>query len=164
MAIYDRVCIRCGVTFKGGPRAWYCPTCRKDRERERRAKQYRNPPRRKIGSKDLCENCGAEYTVASGLQKYCPDCAPIMAKLKDTELSLAYYYRHKHIINPKRNLARRSIGKRCPVCGKDFYSPTVALYCSAECRHESYKTKARLIYDARRYADRRAKKKENKDD
>lgn len=35
MAIYDRTCIRCSRSFQGGPRAWYCPDCRKERQRER---------------------------------------------------------------------------------------------------------------------------------
>ena len=36
-----RVCRQCGIEFMGGPRAWYCPTCRIDRQREqgRKCKQ-----------------------------------------------------------------------------------------------------------------------------
>lgn len=107
MAIYDRECKKCGVNFKGGPRAWYCPTCRRERQRERESEYRRCSARRKLGSKDLCENCGKKYVVSGGLQKYCPECAPVMHKIKDSEQSLAYYNRHKHIINPKRNEARR---------------------------------------------------------
>lgn len=29
-----RVCRQCGIEFMGGPRAWYCPTCRIERQRE----------------------------------------------------------------------------------------------------------------------------------
>lgn len=36
-----RVCRQCGIEFMGGPRAWYCPTCRIERQREqgRKCKQ-----------------------------------------------------------------------------------------------------------------------------
>lgn len=77
--IRTRVCRTCGAEFPGGPRAWYCPGCRSDRQRE----QSRDAKRRKaagktraIGSTDTCTICGNAYTVNSGRQRYCPDCAP----------------------------------------------------------------------------------------
>lgn len=79
----DRTCRTCGTTFKGGPRAWYCPTCRAERERVSRRKRNQHPPRRKLGSIDQCENCGKDYIVNSGLQRYCPECAPLMAQKKE---------------------------------------------------------------------------------
>ena len=91
MAIYDRVCRTCGRSFKGGPRAWYCPDCREERRKERNAKYRKGKPKRPLGSKDICQNCGNEYTVESGLQKYCPDCQPEMHKKVDNEQGIAYY-------------------------------------------------------------------------
>ena len=107
MAIYKRVCRECGREFEGGPRAWYCPECRYYRARERAAKYRKNHFKRKIGSKDVCERCGKEYTVNSGLQRYCPKCAPIVAKETDRRLSLEYYSKNKEKINPQRYLKRR---------------------------------------------------------
>lgn len=150
MAIYERVCIRCSVKFEGGPRAWYCPICRKDRERERAAKYNKHPSKRKIGSKDRCDKCGKEYIVCSGMQKYCEKCRPEMMKKIDAKQSLEYYQKNKKIINPKRYEARKNIGKRCEICGKDFYSKTCTKYCSKECADEARKSKARMIYEKRR--------------
>ena len=90
MAIYDnRVCKECSQTFSGGPRAWYCPECRVERQR----RQVRYPSKRPIGSKDICQNCGKKYIVNSGLQKYCPDCQPIMHKELDNRQGKSYYHK-----------------------------------------------------------------------
>lgn len=40
MAIYDnRICKECGIKFSGGPRAWYCPNCRKERQKKQAENQ-----------------------------------------------------------------------------------------------------------------------------
>ena len=91
MAMYDRVCRSCGISFKGGPRAWYCPNCRAERKKEQSQRCKREGPRRPLGSKDVCKNCGKEYTVECGLQMYCPDCQPEMHRKLDTEQGKAYY-------------------------------------------------------------------------
>jgi len=100
MAIYDRICRTCGTNFKGGPRAWYCPDCRHEREKERARKYKQGPAKRPIGSIDICENCGEEYKVASGLQKYCPKCQPAMHKKVDNEQGTEYY--HKIVAKDKK--------------------------------------------------------------
>lgn len=101
MAIYDRICRTCGKSFKGGPRAWYCPDCREERQKEREAKYRRGEPKRHLGSIDKCLICGKEYTVESGLQKYCPDCQPEMHRKIDNEQGIAYYH---HVISKDLNL------------------------------------------------------------
>lgn len=106
MAIYDRVCRTCGVSFRGGPRAWYCPDCRRERKKETDRKVKHNGPTRPIGSTDLCENCGKEYTVDSGLQKYCPKCQPIMHRRIDNEQGTAYY--HNIVDKTERSVKRRA--------------------------------------------------------
>ena len=73
-----------------------------------------------------------------------------MHKKMDAERKLKYYHENKEAINSKRNEARRHPGKRCPICGKDFYNKTSTLYCSEKCRHEASKSNHRLIYDKRR--------------
>lgn len=157
MAIYDRECRYCGITFKGGPRAWYCPECRRLREAER-AKKYRNDGfQRHLGDIDICKNCGKKYIVQSGPQKYCPDCKIEMERKLGAKQSLEYYNKNKDEINPKRNERRRAIEKSCVVCGKLFYSPDCSKCCSEECSHELLKSNQRLVYDKRR-------RQKNKDD
>ena len=98
MAIYIRECIQCSAAFKGGPRAWYCPECRAERQkiqaRESRKRQAEGK-QRKIGSTDICQNCGKPYIVASPLQKWCPDCKEEMARETDRRQSLEYYNENK---------------------------------------------------------------------
>lgn len=92
MAIYERICRTCGRNFKGGPRAWYCPDCRQKRLRERKAKYNKGDFKRHLGDKDICKNCGKEYTVEGGLQKYCLECRPEMYKKIDNEQGTTYYH------------------------------------------------------------------------
>ena len=149
MAIYDRVCRTCGVSFRGGPRAWYCPDCRRERERERKKRYNRGEFARHIGQKDYCLNCGEEYTIDSGMQKYCPKCQPIMHKKLDAEQSLAYYNANKEQINPARNERRRPPEARCVVCGKSFKRVGQAKTCSEECRREYVNGVYNAIYGPR---------------
>lgn len=111
----------CGVDFLGGPRAWYCPECRRDRQR----RQSREGKRRKragevreLGSEDMCEVCGGAYVVRGGNQRYCPNCAPCAIAEVDAEQGLAWYDEHKDQANPVRNAARRITDKACPDCGQ----------------------------------------------
>lgn len=120
MAIYDRFCRTCSMSFKGGPRAWYCPDCRKERLKERKAKYNRGEFKRHLGEKDICKNCGKEYIVESGMQKYCPDCQAEMHKKIDCEQGTAYYHnviskdlklrsekRRKHYADNKNEINRK---------------------------------------------------------
>lgn len=146
MAIYDRICRECGGSFRGGPRAWYCPDCRKQREKER-AKKYRaNGFERKIGSTDYCRHCGKPYTVNSGLQRYCPECGKINAKMVDRRQSLSYYRQNKAAINPARNKRRRIPERKCVVCGALFRPRSQQIVCSEECRKIRRRDLHRLIY------------------
>lgn len=77
--IRERVCIDCGVTFLGDPRAMRCPSCQEKRIRERDRDRKKTGPARKLGSVDRCERCGAEYVVNSGRQRYCKKCAAEVA-------------------------------------------------------------------------------------
>lgn len=104
MAVYDnRICRTCGRIFEGGPRAWYCPECRRERERERKKRYNRGEFNRHIGDIDKCQNCGKEYIIEAGTQKYCRVCRPLMAKKIDNEQGTAYYY---NIV--KKDLKKRS--------------------------------------------------------
>lgn len=88
--VAKRVCRQCGIEFMGGPRAWYCPNCRRERAKEAnrrcKAKQRLNGHAdRPLGSIDKCTVCGADYVVQSARQKYCKKCAPEQYKIVDRE-------------------------------------------------------------------------------
>lgn len=138
--ILDRACKQCGAAFRGGPRAYYCPNCRHDRQQQ----QNREHKRRKraglsraLGSTDRCAHCGKEYTVAGGNQRYCPDCGPKLLSEHDRKTSIAHYHQHKDSINSARNERRRIGLVTCKECGKEFNpGGTRKLYCTPECRRK----------------------------
>lgn len=130
-------CRQCGVEFIGGPRAFYCSSCRIERQREQ-GREYNRRKRmgatRELGSLDTCKVCGKLYTVCSGNQLYCPDCAPKEAEKIKREMSLRWYKSKKDIINPIRKLKRRQGMKVCLNCGIEFDTQkTCRRYCSPEC-------------------------------
>lgn len=136
--LINHVCRECGRTFKGGPRAYYCPECRDDRKRKQ-MNEYHARKRagavRKIGSTAMCESCGKPYTVQSGQQRYCPDCAENQIAAKDRQQGLEYYHKNKDWINPIRNLTRST--HVCRICGKVFVGEHKQFYCSPECLKEA---------------------------
>lgn len=72
-------CKRCGKSFAGNAFTAYCPECRKKARREsnRLCTQRRtNGTARKLGAEYLCADCGKQYILTNGFQKYCPKCAP----------------------------------------------------------------------------------------
>lgn len=143
-----KVCATCGVEFIGYPRSKYCPQCRivAQREAERRVKK--NGPARPIGSIDLCENCGKEYTVNSGRQRYCPECAKIVVREKINAAKRAYAQEHKEEINERKRELRRD-RRVCVICGKPFTSSLPSVTCSPECEKE-YRRQKNAIADAKR--------------
>lgn len=131
----QRTCRSCGAEFAGGPRAWHCPNCREERAKaatrayKARAKSGKV---RKIGSTDICQVCGKEYTVESGNQRYCPDCAPEAVRQIDHAQSRAWMAEHREAAAElKKERARNR--KVCAVCGNIFYSSTPAVTCSGKC-------------------------------
>ena len=117
-----RKCVVCGVEFLGGPSAKYCPNCRAKREKERAARYRKNGVSRKLGSIDYCQACGKEYIVASGLQKYCPECATEQIKMRDRKRGKEYAAEQRKL-NPDRVKEWKRVKykeKTCPVCGKVF--------------------------------------------
>lgn len=152
--MYPRTCKICGASFAGGPRAFYCPTCRIEimRERSRVSKQKeRRGLTRQIGSIDLCVRCGKQYTVNSGIQKYCPDCKYEAIAEIDRKHGLEYYYDNKDIINPKRYEKRKVKEKQCRICGK-LFDPggTPKVTCSAKCKKELLKKHWRKAEEKRK--------------
>lgn len=139
--LLDRTCQQCGFAFRGGPRAYYCPTCRRERQRvqNRVYKERRKAGRaRTLGSTDRCVRCGVSYTVTGANQRFCSDCAPIHAKEYDRRTSLAYYHKHKHRINPIRNKRRQRGLRKCAWCQAEFLAPgRRTRYCSSECKRQA---------------------------
>lgn len=167
--IRDRVCQTCGVTFPGGPRAWYCPACREERRRQhdREQKQRQREGRvRSVGSVAYCERCGQPYTVNGGLQRYCPECAPVALKAAANAISRAWNAEHT---TPEQRRAERhgqAAAIACKVCGRPFIPANAALTCSKACADalaarnaralEAKNRDARNACRRRRYADRLA--------
>lgn len=128
--IRPRTCRQCGAIFDGGPRAWYCPECRKIREKES-AKRYRdNGPTRPLGSIDRCSVCGKEYVVNSARQRYCPVCAPEAIREVDREASKKWNAENGFY---DRTQLERSGQKICVICGKPVPPGTPRVTCSDEC-------------------------------
>lgn len=130
-----RVCKSCDCNFLGGPRAWYCPECRRNRTRVRVQMHKRNGPKRLLGSTDICQACGGEYVVEGGLQKYCKACADKEVKKTDAAQSLQYYHDtdyHETVRQPARSNSR--VEQTCVVCGKSFSADNRTITCSPACR------------------------------
>ena len=116
-------CATCLRIFPGGPRALYCPDCRKERRREgsrRHKDNRRNGQIRPLGSADNCTVCGTLYTVTGPNQRYCPECSRCAVMDVDAEQGLAYYRKHKDAINPERRARRRKETGGCRICGVTF--------------------------------------------
>lgn len=137
--LQDRQCIKCKTSFKGGPRAYYCPNCRDERTKETNRNHKRKKRlglTRSIGSKDTCERCGEQYTVEAGLQRFCPDCQPIHAAEYDRKTALPFYHANKERINPPRKIRRRKRGNICAWCRKEFEPENGSTTCSDECKRQ----------------------------
>ena len=134
--IRQRTCRTCGVVFPGGPRAWYCPSCRVERRRQRDREQRQRKAAgtvRQLGSIAYCEACGQPYVVASGIQRYCPDCAPVLLREHKNEQSKAWNAAN---LKPEERRAVRQASKAeipCPVCGRMFVPTGPVQTCSGDC-------------------------------
>lgn len=139
-----RICKQCGIEFMGGPRAWYCPACRYERqkERDRLCKiRQRQGLTRQLGSIDYCVVCGKPYIVEGSNQKYCPKCAPEAIKKVDNEQSKEWNREHfvgEYLIERYKKKVKlwhtNKKTKICPMCGKE-YVPTIKhrQQCSDKC-------------------------------
>ena len=121
--IQSRCCHTCGATFEGGPRAFYCPQCRIARQKHA-SHTYKKRKRaghvRTLGSHDRCAQCGHDYLVTGGLQRFCPTCAESHRRVHDRIRKLAYYRAHRHRINIQRNARRRQGLTHCAECSMPF--------------------------------------------
>lgn len=131
--IRERICADCGRNFPGGPRARRCPECRKSASKD---KPGRNGPSRPLGSIDVCQMCGKEYIVKSGMQKFCPECK--------RDASLAWQRTHKKEYNKRpevsqdRKARRGERQKICIYCQLPFWDSSTSNLCSEYCRKKNY--------------------------
>ena len=65
----ERICKICRTAFMGYPRSMFCFKRKEQRRKEQKRIYNQRKPNRPLGSIDICENCGKEYVVKSGLQK-----------------------------------------------------------------------------------------------
>lgn len=131
--IRPRVCRECGITFPGGPRAWYCPDCRSDRRRAQNRHRRKTGTARPLGSIDLCTICGGEYTVTSGLQRYCPACAPAAIKEADREQGRTWYAVNGAPDQRRKLRQEHTAELLCIVCGKAYKPTDKSRTCSKAC-------------------------------
>lgn len=130
--IRDRICRQCGAVFPGGPRAWYCPSCRADRQRDADRRSKRTGPARPLGSTDTCKRCGGEYVVESGRQLYCKRCAEIAVRETVRAHKIEYTAENRDRLNAHKQ-AMRTDRKVCVVCGSVFDADTPTVTCSPSC-------------------------------
>lgn len=111
--ILPRTCRECGCTFQGGPRAWYCPSCRAERrQRQNREMKKRIKTRDYIplGSIINCVGCGKIIIKTSGRLQRCPECAALHLTNVDRKQSLEWKQAHPaEAKEAKRKLSRKRI-------------------------------------------------------
>ena len=166
--ITEHTCIDCGNVFVGSIKSKRCPSCQADRDREnnRAHKQRaRAGMTRKIGSTDICETCGAEYIVNSGLQRYCPSCAESSTRKNISAHKKVWNY-ERYLSTPEKREIHNAQKRRtepvthiCPICGKEFVvSKTARKYCTPECREHALK-EYQSAYDQGRIDKKRSQSK-----
>ena len=131
-SVKDRVCRQCGTTFPGGPRAWYCQSCRLDRRREADRRHHKTGAARPIGSTDTCAICGAEYVVDGPRQRYCKDCADSATKDAVRAHKREYAADNKDAMTAYKKGMRKNRSV-CAVCGSVFTASTATVTCSPAC-------------------------------
>lgn len=116
--------------------------------------------KRRIGSIDRCEICGAEYTVTSGRQKYCSDACQREAVLKwQRDHKKGYSRKSGQDVSKKER--RTEAKKICVYCLREFVSDKPTNLCSDYCRSEQRKLN-QCAADIKRGKKRNIKKYEKK--
>lgn len=155
-----RICQECGAEFYGGPRARRCPDCAYKERRKTSRQQKKTGGKRRIGSIDVCEVCGAEYIVNSGRQKYCSDDCQRKAVLEwQREHKKGYSKQSGQDV--KKQERRGAAKKICVYCLRTFASDKPTNLCSDYCRSEQKKLN-QCIADIKRGLNRDLKKYEER--
>lgn len=134
--IRTRTCKMCGKQFEGGPRAMYCSECKPFRRRElAHIRRQNGGTKRPIGSIDTCHWCGAEYSITSGLQKYCSTQCQQEALLQWQKEHKKGYHEESGQYEKKLERRKNSL-KICKYCGRHFHNNTTSSLCSDYCREK----------------------------
>ena len=134
----SKVCPDCGAEFVGHIKTIRCRECQQAANRKADAEAKRRKAAgkaRALGSTDLCQRCGTPYTVESGMQKYCHDCAASANREHHAKRMREIYAARPELRQARAE--RRSIEpvqRTCIVCGCQFSSQSFALTCSPECQ------------------------------
>lgn len=99
-------------------------------------KLYSNGPARPLGSIDVCQMCGKEYTVVSGRQKYCPGCRRD-ANLAWQRVHSAGYHKRPEV-SQARQARRKERRKVCVYCQLPFWDSSTSNLCSDYCREKHW--------------------------
>ena len=135
-------CPDCGREVYVHVKCIRCPDCQRAADSRHDAEHKRRKASghvRAIGSTDLCERCGKPYTVAGGLQRYCPDCAPIVSAEHRRAASRRWNKAHYTTSEGKaaKNVPRRAKPpyiNTCVICGKPFSATDIRqVCCSPDC-------------------------------
>lgn len=136
--VRDRICIDCGITFTGGPRARRCPECRHVAMLEASRRSRQRGTIRPLGSVDVCPVCGQEYIVVSGRQKYCSDDCQRTAVLA-WQRERKREYNTDQRVEQARKMRRAERQKACAYCLRPFWSASSTNFCSDYCREQQAK-------------------------
>ena len=159
VVVKDRACRQCGATFLGGPRAWYCPSCRLERRREADRKYKAHGTTRPSERKSVVEGKREAHGGRRTRKKYSPVCAPDAVRAVDQAQSRAW---NEQNATPEYRRALRdkaAISRKCVICGTEFRPKTPSITCSPECSQELKKRRARE-YEAEHRAEINARKKQ----
>ena len=150
--MWRTTCVSCGAEIFRPVKCIRCKDCQDAYDRRRDAEIKSTGPRRQLGSIDLCQRCGAEYTVESGMQKYCKACSAVATR--DSIRAHKRAYAAARRADPEQGeairQAKRIVPQKrvCRRCGKAFEARTRSDYCSDACRMEASREYQRAYADA----------------
>ena len=79
--VFKKICEICGTEFQtGSNRTKYCVSCRKEKQLERNLIYKENKANgkvRRLGSTQVCDECGKPFTLNSASQRTCNECSAI---------------------------------------------------------------------------------------
>ncbi len=141
--MWHTTCISCGAEIYRPIKCVRCKDCQDAYDRRRDAEIKSTGPRRQLGSIDLCQRCGKEYTVEAGTQKYCKACSAVATRdsIREHKRVYAAAQRADPVKSEEIRQAKRIVTKKrtCKRCGKLFEARTRVDYCSDACRKEAYR-------------------------